>query len=106
MQLLSVGKIIDCNCNILFTPTSYIIQDHISQKIGTGRKVNCLYQLEYLHLPLSPHLAVSLLVTSDLWHRQLGHLSSSRLKTLYDSGMLENIQFFNSNNCEICHFAK
>ena len=25
MQLLSIGKITDCNCNILFTPTSCIV---------------------------------------------------------------------------------
>ena len=43
MQLLTVGKIIDCNCNILFTPTSCIVQDHTGRKIGTGRKVNDLH---------------------------------------------------------------
>ena len=34
MQLLSVGKITDCNYNILFTSTSYIVQNHTGQKIG------------------------------------------------------------------------
>jgi len=45
-------------------------------------------------------------VTSDLWHRRLGHLSTSRLKTLSDSGVLRKFQFSSSNNCEGCHFAK
>jgi len=90
MQLLFVGKITDCNCNILFTHTSCIVQEHTGRKIGTEHKINDLYQLEYLHLPSSPHSVVSLLVTFDLWHRQLGHLSSSRLKTLSDFDMLGN----------------
>jgi len=106
MQLLSVEKITDCTYNILFIPTSYIVQDHTGRKIQTGRKVNDLYQLEYLYLPSSPHPAMSLSVTSDLWHRRLGHSSSSRLKTLSVSGMLGSFQFSNTNNCEIYRFVK
>jgi len=49
---------------------------------------------------------VSLSVTSDLWHRRLEHISTSRLKTLSDSGVLGKFQFSNSNNCEGYHFAK
>ena len=75
MKLLSVGKLIDYNRNVLFTPTACIIQDHTGRTIGTGRKVNGLYQLESLHLSSSPHPVVSLSVTSDLWHRRLGYLS-------------------------------
>ena len=51
MQLLSVGKITSTSCNILFTPTSCVIQDHTSWKIVTSHKVNGLFQLKYLHLP-------------------------------------------------------
>ena len=84
IQLLSIGKITDCKYNILFTPNSFIVQDHTGRKIVTGCKINDLYQLKYLHLPSSPHPVMSLSVTSDLWHRCLGHLSSFRLKTLFD----------------------
>jgi len=28
MKLLSLGKLIDCDCNILFIPTSCIVKDH------------------------------------------------------------------------------
>jgi len=65
MQLISVEKITD-NCNILFTPTSCIFQDYTGRKNGISHKVNDLYQLEYLHIPSSPHPAVSLSVPSDL----------------------------------------
>jgi len=85
MKLLSVGKLTDYDSNVLFTLTSSIVQDHTGRTIGTGRKVNGLYQLESLHLSSSPHLAASFSVTFDIWHRQLGHLSTSRLKTLSDS---------------------
>ena len=87
MKLLFVDKLTDYNCIVLFTLTSCIVQDH-TRTIGTGRKVNDLYQLESLYLSSSPHPVVSLSVTSNLWHRQLGHLSTSRLKTLSDSGVL------------------
>ena len=106
MKLLSVGKLTDYDSNVLFTLTSSIVQDHTGRTIGTGRKVNGLYQLESLHLSSSPHPAASFSVTSDIWHRQLGHLSTSRLKTMSDSNVLEKFQFTSSNNCEGCRFAK
>ena len=74
--------------------------------VGIGRKVNGLYLLEYLHLSSSPHPAASFSVTSDLWHHRLGHLSTSRLKTLSDFGVLGKFQFSSSNNFEGCRFAK
>jgi len=49
---------------------------------------------------------MSVSITSNLWHRQLGHLSTSRLKKLYDSKVLGKFQFSTLNNCEGCHFAK
>ena len=73
IKLLFVGKLTEYNCNILFTPTSCIVQDHTRRTIRSGRKVNDLYQLECLHLSSSPHPAVSLSVTSNSWHHQLGH---------------------------------
>ena len=60
-QLLYVSKITDHNCNVLFIPISCIIQDHTGRKIRTGRKVNDLYWLEYLHLLSSAYPAVNFL---------------------------------------------
>ena len=64
MQFLSIGKITHTGCTILFTLTSYVVQDHMGRNIRTGRKVNVLFQLEYLHLSL-PSPAGFGLFTSD-----------------------------------------
>ena len=93
MQFLSIGKITHTGCTILFTLTSYVVQDHMGRNIRTGRKVNVLFQLEYLHLSL-PSPAGFGLSTSDFWHHRLGHISISCLKTLSNSGALGTFIFF------------
>src|SRR5436190_1804235 len=83
---MSVGQITDLNCYVLFGPSSCVVQDHTGKKIGAGRKVNGLNQLEYLHLPLSRRLGLSLFATYDVWHHCLSNSSEARLQTLLNSG--------------------
>ena len=72
MKLLSVGKLIDYDCIILFTPTSYIVQDHIGRMIGTGCKVSGLYQLECN--PLFPDIRITVSVRDTTYNIDLTFL--------------------------------
>ena len=106
MQLLSVGKIANCNCNIYTHSLPVLSRITPAERLEQKRKVNGLYQLEYLHLSSSSCPAVIFSVTSDLWHRRLDHLSCSTLKILSNSGVLKSFQFYCSNKCESCYFVK
>lgn len=89
MRVTSKSNIRPSSCNVL---------DHTGRKIGVGRRINGLYHLEYLRLPLSSYPAVSLSATSNLWHSRFSHLSMSRLKTLMHQ---ENFHFFHQINMEV-----
>ncbi|KAK8956599.1 hypothetical protein KSP39_PZI000178 [Platanthera zijinensis] len=67
-HLLSVGRLTnDLDCTVLFTSSSFVIQDRRTQTtIGKGRLQNGLYRLD-----VSPTILSS--VSSTDWHRRLGH---------------------------------
>ncbi|XP_038680973.1 uncharacterized protein LOC119981907 [Tripterygium wilfordii] len=90
-----VGGICDFGYDVLFTPSSCRVQDpSTSRMIGSGRRVGGLYHLQSLHLPSShPSFCGLASPTPDIWHRRLGHISESRLKSLSLSGALGRSSF-------------
>ena len=60
---------------------------------GRGR----LYHLDCLHVPVSNSssnsLACVVSCAVDPWHRRLGHISKSRLKSLFHNGALSQVLF-------------
>jgi len=93
VDLMSVSRITrDLHCSVTFFPYWCILQDLRTKKtIGLGKQRDGLYYLVALasekptHQPpsaatISCHLPSSQVASSTaLWHRRLGHLSSSRL---------------------------
>jgi hypothetical protein len=70
-----------------------------------GKRRDDLYYLVVLALtPPSSRFACNLIISSDLWHRRLGHSSSNRLQFLVDNSLKFN--FDSSHKCEICPLAK
>ncbi|XP_052479621.1 uncharacterized protein LOC128034818 [Gossypium raimondii] len=76
--------------------------------IGTAKVFNGLYVLELLILPTPSSSTKVFAVTSvspvSLWHHRLGHLSDSRLKSLYSN--LSSSPFGANLPCKTCHLAK
>ncbi|KAK8962030.1 hypothetical protein KSP40_PGU011746 [Platanthera guangdongensis] len=67
-NLLSVGRLTtDLDCSVIFTSSSFVIQDRRTQTtIGKGRLRNGLYLLDDSPTILS-------FISSTDWHRRLGH---------------------------------
>ncbi|KAJ9549008.1 hypothetical protein OSB04_021551, partial [Centaurea solstitialis] len=80
------------------------------QILGKGRRVGRVLEVVYLRLPLSSSYtnltaSVSKSPSLDLWHARLGHLSSSRVQLLANSGLLGNITS-NVVSCLSCKLGK
>lgn len=69
--------------------------------IGLGRQINGLY---YLIPNQSPPLSNTIHLTTNLWHRRLGHPSTSPLQIL--SQTTPEISFDFNKFCDVCHLAK
>ncbi|GAB2289286.1 hypothetical protein Dimus_038040 [Dionaea muscipula] len=115
-NLISASKLIHTqNCCLIFLSTSCLVQDLSTwMTIGVGKLDNGLYHLQPQLdvLPPAPANTISsssvLAVTTDqefdLWHRRLGHLSSSRLSFLH--GSIPEINVTQHKHCRICPLTK
>ena len=87
------------NCNILFFPNYYLIQDLSTKRIiGKGCESGGLYILE---TEVPKFVACSRVVTPFELHCRLGHPSLSLLKKLYPQ-----FSSLSSLNYESCQYAK
>ncbi|RVW92060.1 Retrovirus-related Pol polyprotein from transposon TNT 1-94 [Vitis vinifera] len=118
VDLMSVSRVTkDLNCSVTFFPHWCILQDLTTRMtIGLGEQRDGLYYLVALASEKpktqTPSAAAtscrspSSQVTSStaLWHRRLGHLSSSRLDFM--AKHLLNFPFQSNNACDVCALAK
>ena len=96
-NLLSVGQLVDNNCNVHFSRSGCVVQDQVSrQMIAKGPKVGRLFPLHVspsTFIPSFPLRSFACNVVSSgnkMWHRCLGHPNSDILRTLFYSGLLGN----------------
>ncbi|RVW59204.1 Retrovirus-related Pol polyprotein from transposon RE1 [Vitis vinifera] len=94
-NLLSVGQLVDNNCNVNFSRSGCVVQDQVSGKmIAKGPKVGRLFPLHVSPstiIPSFPLLSFACNVVGfghKMWHRRLGHPNSDVLRTLFNSGLL------------------
>ena len=94
LNLLSVGQLCELGIDLLFTNHGVDVQDpQIGQVLGTGRKVDCMFEVHDLKIPLQVVFVAATTATPspDLWHACLGHPSLSRLQLLASQGHLGSV---------------
>ena len=96
-NLISIGQLVDNNCNVHFSRSSCVVQDQVSgQMIAKGPKVGRLFPLHVspsTFIPSFPLLSFACNVVGSvnkMWHRHLGHPNSDVLLTLFNFGLLRN----------------
>jgi hypothetical protein len=118
VDLMSVSKVTrGLNCSVTFIPYWCILQDLTTKTtIGLGKQRGGLYYLTALasttprptiksSATIASRPSCSHVVSStDLWHRRLGHLSSSRLDFMAKN--LLHFPFKFKNACEVCALSK
>ncbi|XVF16661.1 hypothetical protein REPUB_Repub10bG0051300 [Reevesia pubescens] len=74
--------------------------------LGTGCKVERLFELIYFHIPIK-QISVAVKTSHSLykWHFFLGHTSVSKLHLLVSCGLLRSTKF-DSFHCLHCQLAK
>ncbi|CAH9090143.1 unnamed protein product [Cuscuta epithymum] len=100
-NLLSASRLTsDLNCALIFFSDFCVFQDLSSRKlIGGGKFRDGLY---YLECSRSEGVAMSVSITSDLWHQRLGHASDGKIHHI---SSLKGFQRTN-NFCDPCIRAK
>ena len=107
-NLLSVGQLVDNNCNVNFSRDGCLVQEQVSGKvIVKGPKVGRLFPLQFI----SSHLSFAcnnVLNSYEDWHRKLGHPNSTVLSHLFKTGLLGNKQVIctASVSCPVCKLSK
>ena len=96
-NLISVGQLVDNNCNVHFSCSGCVVQDQVSgQMIVKGPKVGRLFPLHAsgsTFIPCFPLLSFACNVVGSgnkMWHRRLGHPYSNVLRTLFNFELLGN----------------
>ena len=96
-NLISIGQLVDNNCNVNFSCFGCVVQDQVLEKmIAKGPKVGWLFPLHVFPSPIIPsfHLlsfACNVVGSGHkMWHRCLGHPNSDVLRSLFNSGLLGN----------------
>ena len=109
-NLLSVGQLVDNNCNVNFSRAGCLVQELVSGKvIAKGPKVGRLFPLQFISRHLS--LACNNVLNSyEDWPRKLGHPNSIVLSHLFKTGLLGNKQVIciASISCHVmtcCHYV-
>jgi len=107
-NLLSVGQLVDNNCNVNFSRDGCLVQEQVSGKVvAKGPKVGRLFPLQFI----SSHLSLvckNVLNSYEDWHRKLGHPNSAVLSHLFKNGLLGNKSVVSnaSLSCSVCKLAK
>ena len=96
-NLISVGQLVDNNCNVHFSRSGCFVQNQVSrQMIVKGPKVGRLFPLHVSPSTFIPSFSLLSFACNvvgygnKMWHRRLGHPNSDVLRTLFNSGLLGN----------------
>jgi hypothetical protein len=115
-NLISVGQLVDNNCDVHFSHSGCVVQDQASGKmIAKGPKMGRLFPLHISHstsissFPLLSFACNFIGSENKRWHKRLGHPNSDVLRTLINSGLLGHKTCSSldlSFDCTSCKLAK
>ncbi|XP_074266172.1 uncharacterized protein LOC141588638 [Silene latifolia] len=107
-NLISVSSLLlDVSLTIQFSHQLCLIQDRSSKMvIGAGEQIEGLYYLRGVRSDKVHLFTINVIDEVELWHRRLGHPSSSISRFLSFSNKNSSTSSFHSKHCDICLRAK
>ncbi|GJR30109.1 retrovirus-related pol polyprotein from transposon TNT 1-94 [Tanacetum coccineum] len=106
-NLLSVGKICDSKCKVVFSENdSEIVKD--SKVIGRCIRKKGLYVMKLGTKPVDKICLVTIDENYTLWHRRLGHANMRLVQSLASKELVRNIPNlkFDQHFCDVCRIGK
>lgn len=103
-NLLSVSKLIEKGNSVVFKENSCYIYNRQKELVGKAELVEGVYRL--YTVKTEQLLAATVLASSEIWHRRMGHINSVSLDKMKD-GAVKGILFTdrsttNRNTCTTC----
>jgi hypothetical protein len=110
-SLISVGQLVDDNCDVHFSHNGCLVQDQVSGKvIAKGPKVGRLFPLHFSIPRCLLFACTTIQNKSEVRHKRLGHPNSIVLSRFLNSCLLGNKTKFSSHDvlfdCSTCKFGK
>ena len=114
-NLLSVAKITDRNCEVIFDKHQAAVIDSNGNHKLTADRVGDLYyvreieQKKFQNVCEEPSVAESPLKNSEMWHRRFGHINAHDLRKAERSGAVSGLNLGKCDRkfeCEICQLVK
>ncbi|KAJ0046336.1 hypothetical protein Pint_05309 [Pistacia integerrima] len=109
-SLISVGQLVDNNCDVHFSRDGCLVQDQVSGKIlAKGPKVGRLFPMQFSILAVISFACNAVNNKCEVWHKRLGHPNSAILSHIINSGLLGNKDQFSfplSFDCSTCKLGK
>jgi len=85
-SLISVGQLVDNNCDVNFSRNGCLVQDHVSGTIiAKGPKVGRLFPIHFSIPHVLSFACTSTASKTEVWHKRLGHANSIVLSHLSNS---------------------
>ncbi|GJZ75906.1 retrovirus-related pol polyprotein from transposon TNT 1-94 [Tanacetum coccineum] len=106
-NLLNVGQICDNKCQVLFTEEdSEIIKD--GKVIGNGIRKNGLYIMKLGNKSQDKLCLATIVDSSTLWHRRLGHANMRLIQSLSSKELVRNLPKlkYDKHFCDACKIGK
>jgi len=109
-NLISVGQLVEKNCDVHFSRDGGLVQDQVSGKIlAKGPKVGRLFPLQF-SIPSRLSLAcMTVNNPSEVWHKRLSHPNSVILSRMFNSGLIGNKEHVSKHlsfDCSVCKLGK
>ena len=110
ISLISVGQLVDNNCDVHFSRDGCLVQDQVSGKIlAKGPKVGRLFPLHFSILVVLSFACNTVNNKCEVWYKRLGHPNYVILSHVINSGLLGNKDQFSSPlsfDCSTCKLGR
>jgi hypothetical protein len=105
MSLISVGRLDDEGCSTSFGKGGWKISKG-ALLMAKGSKTGTLYTLREISEKSDVVVVAREEISTDLWHKHLGHMSEKGLKILAGKNLLPGLKSYNLDLCEHCIYGR
>ncbi len=97
MNLMSVAKIVDSGCKVIFEPQTAMILSDKNEVLQKANRYGNLYFIENANVVVESQKSKIM-----QWHERLGHLNETSLRNMSSKGTVRGLDFSANEKMEFC----